>query len=428
MGPGTNDGSDHSNKTFLRPDDGTVDVSIDFSQSRATQRTLAGATILQIIPVLRDDPIGRSAVAVAIALLQAGARAMIAADRGPLATELQAIGGEWLPFVNDTRNPIKARRNAKILQDIIVSERIDVVHAYGASAAWSALTAIGDQPVWLITHLPDAPSNEPKLLSFFQSATTKGDRIIAPSHYSATAICERYKVPRARVAVIPRCTDTVTYAPDAVPAPRIEALLKAWQIRPGERIVVVPGRVAPWNGQMTIVETAHLLVQGGMQGVVFAIVGEDHTHRRFAKTVLERAQELGVDDIVRLTGHCSDLPAAFAAADVIAVPAIEPPVFGRVVAEAQAAGKPVVTTDVGVLPENVLSPPRIPEDLRTGWVVPPDNAGELGMALATALSLDEISARAISARARQFAEYSFSPHSVAAATCGVYTSLLARDQ
>ncbi len=403
-------------------------MSIDFSQSPASQRTLAGATVLQIIPVLRDDPIGRSAVAVAIALLGVGARAIIAADRGSLATELQAIGGEWLPFVSDTRNPIKARRNAQILQEVIVSERIDIVHTQGASAAWSALTATFHQPVWLITHLPDVPPTGSKLLSLFQSAATKGDRIIAPSHYAATAICERYKVPRARVTVIPRCVDTVTYAPGAVPQPRIDALLKAWQIRPGERIVVVPSRVAPWNGQMTIVETAHLLVQGGMQGVVFVIIGEDHTHQRFAKSVHEKAQQLGVDDIVRLTGHCSDLPAAFAAADVVAVPAIEPPVFGRVVSEAQAAGKPVVTTAVGVLPENVLSPPRIPEDLRTGWVVPPENPGELGMALAAALTLDETATKAIDARARQFAEYSFSPHSVAAATCGVYTSLLARDQ
>lgn len=405
-----------------------MDVSIDFSQSRAPQRTLAGATVLQVIPMLRDDPIGRSAVAVAIALLQVGARAIIAADRGPLATELQAIGGEWIPFVSDTHNPIKARRNAKTLQEIIVSERIDVVHTQGATAAWSALAATAHQPVWLITHFPDAPPSGSKLLSMFDSAVTKGDRIISPSHYSATAMCERYKIPRARVTVIPRCVDSVTYAPDAVPQPRIDALYKAWQIRPGERIVVVPGRVAPWNGQMTIVDTAQLLVQGGMQGVVFVLIGEDQTQRRYAKSVLTKAQELGVDDIVRLTGHCADLPAAFAAADVVAVPAIEAPLFGRVVSEAQAAGKPVITTEVGVLPENVLAPPRIPDDLRTGWVVPPEDPGELGMALATALSMDEIATKAISARARQFAEYSFSPHSVAAATCAVYTSLLARDQ
>ena len=48
-------------------------------------------------------------------------------------------------------------------------------------------------------------------------------------------------------------------------------------------------------------------------------------------------------------------------------------------------------------------------------------------ALQAALSLDDTAYRAMCARARQFAEYMFSPQSVAAATRAVYTSLLARD-
>ncbi len=43
------------------------------------------------------------------------------------------------------------------------------------------------------------------------------------------------------------------------------------------------------------------------------------------------------------------------------------------------------------------------------------------------LALDDKAYRAMSARARQFAEYMFSPQSVAVATRAVYTSLLARD-
>ena len=405
-----------------------ADVSIEFGQARASQRTLAGATVLQIVPVLRDDPIGRSALAVAAALLQAGARAIIAADRGPLANELQAIGGEWLPFPNQTSNPIKARRNAHVLQDVIAAERIDVIHAQGPTAAWSALVATARQPVWLVTHLPDAPPSSPRFLSLFERAATKGERVIAPSHYAATAMSERYGLPPARITVIPHCVDTAAYAPDAVDPARIADLQQSWQIRSGERVIVVPGRVAPWNDLVTIVETARLLVDSGMQGVVFAIAGEDASHRRYARSVHAKAQELEVDDVVRLTGHCTDWPAAFAAADVVVVPATEPPRYGRVVAEAQAVGTPVITTSVGVLPEHILAPPRIPEDLRTGWVIAPGSPRDLGLALAEVFSLDDIAMRAIKARARQFAEYTFSPHSVAAATCAVYTSLLERDQ
>jgi hypothetical protein len=47
--------------------------------------------------------------------------------------------------------------------------------------------------------------------------------------------------------------------------------------------------------------------------------------------------------------------------------------------------------------------------------------------LVLALALDRTDYEAMSARARQFAEYMFSPASVAVAMRAVYTSLLARD-
>ena len=135
----------------------------------------------------------------------------------------------------------------------------------------------------------------------------------------------------------------------------------------------------------------------------------------------------GIDTLCRMVGHCADMPAALAVADVVVVPALQPPLAGRAAAEAQAMGRPVVASTVGVLPENVLCPPRMRDDLRTGWLVRPGNVGELARAIASVLALDVTAYEALSARARQFAEFAFSPQSVAEAIRGVYTSLLARD-
>ena len=194
------------------------------------------------------------------------------------------------------------------------------------------------------------------------------------------------------------------------------------------RLVLVPGRVAPWNGQIIMPDVARELIEQGIGQVVFALVGEHATQRRYARSIMALAQSQGVGHLFRLTGHCPDMPAALSSADIVAVPALEPPLLGSVVAQAQAMARPVVTTSVGMLEENVLVPPRMPEDLRTGWSVPPGDPSALALALRLALALDPAAViQAMAARARQFAEYMFSPQSVAVATRAVYTSLLARD-
>ncbi len=128
--------------------------------TRSTPRSLAGATILQLVPALRDDPAGHAAVDIALTLLQSGARAIVAGDGGPLVGELRAFGGEWLPMRNETFNPLRIRSNAHQITNLIAGERIDIVHAQSAGGAWSALAATDRMPVFLVTSFPDRlPAN-----------------------------------------------------------------------------------------------------------------------------------------------------------------------------------------------------------------------------------------------------------------------------
>jgi glycosyltransferase involved in cell wall biosynthesis len=395
--------------------------------SAATRRSLAGATILQLVPALRDDPAGHAAVDIALGLLQSGARAIVGGEGGPLVGELRAFGGEWLPMTTDTFNPLRIRGNAAQLARVIGGERIDIVHAHSAGAAWSALAATHRMPVFLVTSLPDRLAADFWPRAVFAKSLARGDRVIAPSTYISRAMIERYKIPADRVTVIPRAIDTATFSPAAISADRIAALRRVWGILPDMRVVLVPGRIAPWNGQMSMVDAARLLVGGGNRNIAFVFVGEDRGQIRYSRALRRQARLHGIDTLCRFVGHCADMPAAHAVADVVVVPALEPPLTGRTVAEAQAMGRPVVATTVGALPENVLCPPRMKDELRTGWLVRPGNMGELARAVGAALSLNVTSYEALGARARQFAEFMFSPQSVAEAIRGVYTSLLARD-
>lgn len=401
-------------------------VSDGFDQHAVPRRTLAGATILQIVPKLAEEPAARSAVNIAHVLLLAGARAMVAGEGGALVNELTTAGGEWIPMTNATINPLRLRRNARELEYLIGHERIDIIHAYDAGAAWSARTAASQTSCWLVTSLPDVPIYS-GMRGRYASALAQGDRVIAPSNYSATPIMDRFGLRMEQITIVPRVIDTAIYDPAAIPVERVNAQRDRWRVPPEDRVIMVPGRVAPWNGQTLLPEITRALVDDGARGFVIIVVGEGTTHAKYARDVLKRAQGVDVDDLIRMTGHCADMPAAFAAADFVLVPAIEAPLLGRVVAQAQAMGRPVVTSDVGMLAEHIVAPPRMPEDVRTGWAVPAGDPAEFAQALSSALALSPGAYRQMSARAREFADYMFSPESVAEAMRSVYTSLLARD-
>ena len=390
-------------------------------------RTLAGATILQIVPVLGEELHAYGAVDTARILLQAGARAIIAGDGGPLVDELRAFGGEWLPMAGASLNPLQVRRNTRALINMIGTERVDIVHALTPSAAWSALGARARMPVWLVTSFGDRLEQPLWLGKKYQSALARGDRVIAPSSFIAHAMIERYRISPERIAVVPRRIDTELFSPAAVHPDRVAAMRRAWGILPGTRVVLVPGRVAPWNGQIGVVDAARLLVGNGRRNIAFVFAGDDRGEPVYRNALTQRARLHNIDTLVRLVGHCPDMPTALAAADVVVLPALKPPLTGRAAAEAQAMGRPVVVNAIGVLPENVLAPPRMAEELRTGWVVRPGHAGELARAVAQALSLDRKNYDAMGARARQFAEFMFSPQSVAAKMRDIYTSLLSRQ-
>ena len=315
---------------------------------RSTPRSLAGATILQIVPALSDDPAGHAAVDIALTLLQSGARAIVAGDGGPLVGDLRAFGGEWLPMPNDTFNPLRINSNARKLAQLIAGERIDIVHAQSAGAAWSAISATRRMPVFLVTSFPDQVAENSWPGRSFRASLARGDRVIAPSSYVSRAMIERYKISPDRITVIPRSVDTATFNPAAVSADRIAAMRRVWGVLPQMRVVLVAGRIAPWGGQMSVVEAARLLVTAGDRNITFVFAGEDSGHAAYAKSLRARARLHGIDTLFRTAGLPADMPAALAAADVVVVTALKPPHSGRAAAEAQAIGRPVIATTVGV--------------------------------------------------------------------------------
>src|ERR1051326_2747715 len=318
--------------------------------------------------------------------------------------------------------PLRVRACTRGLIEYIGTERVDLVHARGEGAARSAAGARTRTGIWLVNSYVHRASPRWRGKPYGR-ALAAGDRVIAPSAYLADRMLERHVVERERIVVIPRRVDTEAFDPTAVWPARVTALRRGWEIRRGERGVLVPGRLEPRKGQVELVDVARVLVNGGLDHTVFVLAGDDSIHPDYARAISEHARSQGVAHLVRRVGACSDMPAAYAVADVVLVPAVEPPMFGLVAAEALAMERPVIAPAVGPLPEYVQTPPLVAEDARLGWLTPPDDSVALARTLAAAAAMDNAELHAMGVRGRKFALATFAPAHIAASTLAVYSTL-----
>jgi glycosyltransferase involved in cell wall biosynthesis len=157
-------------------------------------------------------------------------------------------------------------------------------------------------------------------------------------------------------------------------------------------IVLFVGRLVPYKGVSVLLEAMQGL------GAVALIVGEGPLRA----SLEARARELGVGDRVRFLGSVNDaeLAALYRACNLFVLPSISrQEAFGVVQLEAMAAGKPVVSTDLGT------GVGWVNRDCETGYVVTPRDAGALRDAMARLLGdtvLQKSMGDAAARRARTF--------------------------
>ncbi|MCP8940595.1 glycosyltransferase family 4 protein [Alsobacter sp. SYSU M60028] len=398
-----------------------------FSFARSQAASLAGRTILQVVPELDAGGAERTTVDIADGLAQAGARALVATEGGRLVAELQAKGGIWIRLPARSKNPFRMLANARRLRAVCLDEGVDLVHARSRAPAWSALMATRALGIPFVTTYHGSYAGRSAVKVLYNSVMARGDAVIANSHYTADLIGRMHAFARDRVRVIHRGTDLRAFAPAGVEPERVERLRKAWGVEPHRRIVLLAARLTAWKGQKVLIEAARLLRDRGHDDIAVVLAGDPQGRDNYVRELDALVEGLRLGGVVHRVGHCADMPAAFLAASVVTVPSTEPEAFGRSAVEAQAMGAPVVVSDLGAVPETVLAPPEAQASARTGWRVPAGDAAALAEAISAALGMGASARDAMARRARAHVEAHFSLEKMVGETLDLYGALIGRE-
>jgi glycosyltransferase involved in cell wall biosynthesis len=340
----------------------------------------AGLAVLQIVPALDTGGAERTTIDIARALTREGHSALVVSEGGRLQDELRSAGAELIHLPVASKNPRTMFANAAAIARIIRERNVSLVHARSRAPAWSALIAARRTGVPFVTTYHGIYNANGPLKRFYNSVMVRGDAVIANSEGTSEHIRATYGNTPKRVVVIPRGIDLDAFDPAKVPPERVREMRAQWRLAEDNRVILLPGRLTRWKGQLVLLRALRLLKESGRlpADVRAVLVGDPQRRQEYVYELMAAISDGGLSHVVEISYHIADMPAVYLASHIVVSPSTDPEGFGRVPPEAAAMGRPVIATDHGGARETVLAG-------ETGLLVKPGDPGALADALADLL-------------------------------------------
>jgi glycosyltransferase involved in cell wall biosynthesis len=186
-------------------------------------------------------------------------------------------------------------------------------------------------------------------------------KVVCVSEYGKKCLTALDLLPRERHELILNAVDLARVKAQ----PNVAAELRRRYQIPEDRVVIVQvSWMIPEKGIPELLKTARALISGN-SGVHFVLVGEGAYREQFMKD----AEAMGLASHITWTGLIKDPfgEGVFEMADIVCQLSDWEELFGWMIAEAMAHGKPIVATKVGGIPELV-------EDGVSGFLVSRGNS------------------------------------------------------
>ena len=305
---------------------------------------------------------------------------------------------------------------AFIVAHIMRSERIDLVH--------HNLSLSSARPMVLAAKL----ANVPQVCHFRKFGripyiAMRLARFVDAFIYISEAISTHYRIqglPANKGHLIYNGINVDAFS--KVSASEVKNLLAELGMHDQGQVISNVGRLDSWKGQDYFLQAMAEVVRTYPTTKIL-IVGDGFPTskgQRYKERLETLVSDLELSKHVIFTGFRADIPQIMASSDVIVHSASEPEPFGRVIAEAMLAARPVVATAAG----GVLD---IIEDRETGMLVPLRNASAMAAAIKQLLA-DPEKAKDIGMRAQNIAKKRFSVKQHVSAMEQVYQGLLTKKR
>ena len=339
--------------------------------------------VLQLASHLDVGGVGTHVIGLAQALARRGHTVIVAADEGALAERLRAADiAHWrVPLHTSAEFSLPVASSARRISARLREEPVDLIHAHTRVAQVVAAWLSCRQGIPYVTTWH----------GFFHRRLVRrlwpclGRLTIAISEPVAQHLREDFKLPQARIRVVPHGVDVARFAGSLDPAQR-EGWRRRLGLADGHPVVGTMSRLVPSKGVGVLIDS-FAQVRARVPQARLLIIGDGEERGRLER----RAARLGLADGVSFAGTLPEAAAALSLMDVfVFLPAVQEG-FGLSLLEAMASARPIVAIRRGG------GAPWVLEGTGCAVTVEPDRPDELAQAILGLLQ-DPARARELAAK------------------------------
>ena len=343
--------------------------------------------VLQVIPKLGYGGAETGCYVLAHYLNEVGCKSYIITSGGELIKYIDKKKVTLIKLPVHSKNPLLILVNSILISFIILFLNISVVHARSRAPAWSCYFATKMTRRKFVTTFHGTYNFQNKIKKFYNSIMVKSDLLIAGSNFIFSHIHENYSKylnPKKKFLVIFRGINTEYFDPNNIKQDDIIKLKNLWKLDKKKKIILLPGRLTSWKGQVMFIESLDIFRSTNPEIDFMAIIlGTDQGRSVFRKKLENLVQQYDLIKNVKFIDHCKKMPLAYYLSDVVVSSSIEPEAFGRVSIEAQSMKKPIVASNIGGSNETII-------DNKTGLLFESGNPQALSNKLKEIIKLDTL--------------------------------------
>ena len=341
-------------------------------------------------------------------------------------------GGELLKFIDQkkvkliklpvhSKNPILILFNSIVLIFIILFHNISIVHARSRAPAWSCLIATKITRRKFVTTFHGTYNFKSSIKKFYNSVMVRSNLVIAGSNFIFSHVKDNYSKYldlKKKFLVIFRGINVDYFDPSTTLETEENNLLSSWGVTRDKKLILMPGRLTAWKGQVLFIEALNLVNKElGHQSFYAVILGDDQGRDIYTKKIKRLAEQYRLIPQLKFIEHCKNMPLAYKISSLVVSASIEPEAFGRVAIEAQSMEKPIIASDIGGSNETITNNV-------SGFLFESNNPESLSKKIIEVLNLDESRLKLIGIEGRKNIIKKFNVEKMCFSTYSEYKKLL----